>query len=233
MRIAVLDCHQENYSEMAKRTVPGKKKYCKLHGYDFIFYKFEDLESYNFKELQRFPTWGRVPGLTKFLPEYHWILYLDTDTLIANFDTKIEDQIDDQFCVLVGAMPDFYTGEPTHLSTSAILIKNDKRSFDFLHFWWTQDQFDYRPYFSPKPNGATANYGGMFYEQSAFHHIYDNTGFKSIIKVMPNCWFNSREVNYKEGDFLIHFASSRYSKMDRLKKFLKDYNKITGEFKYF
>jgi hypothetical protein len=206
--IGVLDCHNHDYDHIADLTLPLKKKYCSLHGYDFI--------SYTFGEIGRFPTWGRVLGLKKHLGDCDWILYLDTDTYLTNLEVSIEDYLGD-FHVAFGVMPDFNTGKPTHISTSAILMKNSAWSLTFLDLWWKQKKFDSEPYHK-NLHGSTGGYGGKFYEQSAIHFLWDHCDqCRKRIKILPNMWFNSRESNWKPGDFLIHFANQ--PKIPRMYKF--------------
>ena len=207
MKIALLDCHQNNYDEIARLTSPSKTLYCKKYGYGFITEHFDNIG--------KFPTWGRVLKLQQHLPAYDWVLYLDTDTIITNFDIDIESQIDDAFDILVGTMPDFHTGQPTHLSTSSILIKRSDWSFDFLDKWWKTNCDEYR---SDGP--AVMGHGGKFYEQSAFQFLYEH-GEAKHIRIMPNHWFNAVECNHTSSDFLIHFVRQEPPKLPRIKNFMR------------
>lgn len=215
MNIATLDCHNADYFPVADITRPRKTKYCKKHKYDLIYDVFEKID--------RFPTWAKVLGAQKFLPQYDLLCFLDTDVLIMNYEIKIEDQIDDQHNIFIGLMPDFHTGEPTHLSTSAWIIKNTEWSIDFLKKWWNTTEYLNKVYPEKGVNTpATNGFGGIYHEQSAFSFLYDvDEDCRKNTKIMPFCWFNQREVNYKNGDFLIHFARQG-NKIGRMNKFLKD-----------
>src|SRR5208283_4375787 len=118
---------------VAKLTVPSKKKYCQRHGYDFIYYEFDDIG--------RFPAWGRVVGLKKYLNDYDWVFNIDTDMLIVNYDIRLEDWIDNKYNILIGMMPDYKTGQPIHISTGMLFMKNSEWSFKFLDKWWNQTKF--------------------------------------------------------------------------------------------
>lgn len=211
MKITVLDCHDKKYTNIASLTSPIKERYCQRHGYNFVVY--------NFGNIGRPPTWGKVLGVKHHLTDSDYILFLDTDVLIMNLDVKIENYIDERYNLQIGYMPDFNTGIKTHISTSAFIIKNTNWSQKFLNKWWNTEAYIDSPYFSK--GIATRGTGGIFYEQSAFHFLYEtNKDCVSNIKIMPFPWFNTREVNYKSGDFLIHFARQT-RKEERIKKFLK------------
>ena len=215
MKIALLDCSNKEYSEIRRLSSPSKIKYCELHGYKAIF----DTETTS----DRFPTWNKILSLRKHLYQYDYICFLDTDIFVMNIDTKIEDQIEDQIedkNIYISTMPDFNNGKETHLSTSAFIIKNSPWSKDFLdHLWNTTDFLN--TYYPPDKveTLSTRGFGGIYHEQSAFSYLYDiSSEVRKNVKIMPFCWFNHREVNYSQGDFLIHFARQK-DKLKRMKNF--------------
>lgn len=211
MKIGLLDCHNSDYASVAAITRPMKSEYCKKHDYDLLYWNFEDIG--------RFPTWGKVLGLKEYVPKYDWILFIDTDCLIMNQEIKIEDQVDENHDILVGVMPDFETGEPTHVSTSALLVRNSKWVINFIERWWDMTEFLDKPYSGPVW-GASRGHGGKHHEQSAFQAMYDRfDDVRQQVKIMPFCWFNHRESNYQDGAFLIHFARQE-NKIKRIKQFL-------------
>lgn len=207
MKIGLLDTHEKSYNAIAKLTLPSKAKYCKQNNYTLIHEVFdkEELQGY-------FPTWGRVLKIQKYLPNFDYLLYLDTDTIITG---KEPIEIPNK-SLTVSHIPNSITGKPAHLSTSAMLFENCPWSFQMLKYWWTLKQFNTQPYHS---TGAAYPEGGKYYEQSAFHYLYDTTEFVNNIQVMPNCWLNKREVNYQKGDFLVHFAGQN-DKLNRIKTFV-------------
>lgn len=212
MKLAILDCHDQTYENIFKLCKKSKLKYCAIHNYEFIEFKFSNIKEYG-------PTWGRVFGIKENLKNFDYIFYLDTDILLTNFDFKISDIIDNDYEIIVGRMPDYVTGELNHISTSAILIKNSEWSFNFLNLWLKQTQFINKPYHAKKEheNLSTLGVGGLFYEQSAFHYLYDNQKeFREKIKIIEG--INDRESTYKKNSFLIHFARSPKEK--RIKNFL-------------
>ena len=214
--IKLLECHNDQYSKIARICNISKKKYCNKNNYEFIEYRFNKIEPYG-------PTWGRLFGIENNLKRCIWLLYLDTDTIINNFSIKIEDHIDDRYNIIIGRMPDYNTGFLNHISTSAILIKNCSWSFDFLNIWKQQKQFIKNPYFAKNEHlhFSTLGFGGLYFEQSAFHFIYDNyENIREKIKLIEDPWFNDRESTFNSNSFLIHFARSPKEKriLDFFKK---------------
>jgi hypothetical protein len=202
MKIAILDCCDTNYIDIFNITKKSKLKYAKKHNFDFIVYNFNDLSD-------RTQHWGRILGIKKHICNYDYILYLDTDTLILNYFFDIENLIKEnaEFNILTGPLPN-----EGHIGTNGLLLKNSKWSLDFLDIWFDQKQFINSPYHG-QPSCGTNDDGGFhapfdqwkFYEQSAFHYLYDtNLDFRKNIKLLPRKFFHSVKTTYKEGDFLIH-----------------------------
>ena len=216
MKIALLDAHNQDYEKIWKISKEFKDQYCKIMNYDCLSFEFEKLPN-NF-----FPTWGRIFALQQHLPNYDWILYLDTDVIITNYSVELSQFLNTSKNIILSRMPN-REGAETHLSTSAMLIRNCEWTFNFLDKWLLQTHFNTNPYFASKENilKATMDYGGLFYEQSAMHYLFDTDedAFNNI-EVMPNCWFNTRDYNKNTKDFLVHFASQN-DKYGRMKSFLK------------
>jgi hypothetical protein len=218
MKIGILDCHDESYAGIAKICNKSKHSYCKTKKIDFIEFKFDQIKPYG-------PTWGRLFGIERHLPNYDWLLYLDTDTIITNFDFELESMAYSRFNVVLGRMPDFNTGISNHLSTSCLFVKNDPWTFEFIQLWKKQTQFIDHPYYAEedKKNLSTLGVGGLFFEQSALHYLYDNSiEVQNKLKIIDG--LNDREVTHSKDSFLIHFARSPKEK--RIKYFMKKRIKI-------
>jgi hypothetical protein len=218
--IGLLDAHDQTYAEVAKLCRNSKIKYCKIHKYEFVEHIFDKIPD-------RTSHWGRILAIKANLNKFDWLLYLDTDTIITNFKVKIEEYIDTPYDIIVGRMPKFLTGVPSHLSTSAILIRNSPWVYDFLDLWYAQNEFIDAPYHASnkKDRGATLGGGGMWFEQSAYQYLYDtNDDCYAHTCLMHDDWFNSREVNHTCNDFLIHITSNEHglsNKIQRIKTKLR------------
>ena len=217
--IGLLDAHNDNYEKIASLTRPGKLRYCRRHGYQFVEHVFGDLD--------RTPHWGRILAIQEHLPKFEWLLYLDSDTIITNPEVKIEPHIDPRYDVTVGRMPKWLTGKASHLSTSAMLIKNTEWVLNFLPKWWEQRQFINAPYHADPEHdrGATLGGGGMWFEQSAYQFLYDtDDDCYNHTRLMPDSWFNHRKANHDDSCFLIHVTTNErgyQDKLDRMKEKLR------------
>lgn len=221
MKIGLIDAHNDSYDYIAKISRKNKTTYCEKNGYEFIEFIFKELPD------NRSPHWGRVLALKKHLKNYDWLLYLDTDSVICNMNIKIEKIIDRSYDLIVGPNPQNLEG---HLSTSGMLFKNTKWSLCFLDEWFDQKQFIDAPYI-PKAehsNLSTGNDGGgKYYEQSAFHYLYDNSAsHRKKIKVVTRKIFNSLINTWMPGDFLIHFPSPDKKFKERGMKHYSNMRKI-------
>jgi hypothetical protein len=218
MKTAILDCHDDSYEHIAKLCRKSKASYCSLKGMDFIEFKFKDIRPYG-------STWGRLFGIEIHLPDYEWILYLDTDVMITNPDFDLASLMDDRFNIVLGRMPDFLTGIPNHISTSSLLLRNDPWTFEFIKLWKGQTRFISEPYHAEKTleGLSTLGVGGLFYEQSALHYLYDTSeDVRRRIKIVDG--LNDREVTHGPKSFLIHFARSPKEK--RIRSFAKKLIKV-------
>lgn len=205
MKYAVLDSHDERYDEYGKLADPNRIDYCERHSYDYIRFRFTELEP---KERQ--PNWGKVKGLLQHLPLYDWIFYLDTDAVITNPTLPFTDYIDNNYHMVVG--PKFYEG---HLSSGALLVKNTTWSMRFLQEWWGQERFIHEPYFGTYSGGD-----GMYNEQSALHYLYDTREeVRDRLKVLPRHCFNSLVQTHSPGDLLVHFPG-QINKLKLMRLFL-------------
>lgn len=73
----------DNHAAGLEFLLPNKKKYCDLHGYQFLAEK-RDSGGY----------WIKVELIPGFLKDCHWLLWLDMDTVITNLPLKIQTIVD-------------------------------------------------------------------------------------------------------------------------------------------
>jgi hypothetical protein len=213
MKIAILDCFDPNYSEIFDLTSRSKTRYCEKIGMDFL--------AFNFHLQDRTQHWGRILGMKKHLSDYDYLIYLDTDTIIVDFEFDLRG--------LITANPDcdLITGPlPTqgHIGTNGMILKNDPWVHDFLDHWYAQDRFVRGPYHG-SPSCGIHDDGGfdappeqwIFYEQSAFHYLYDSDQeARRRTRLVPRKYMHSVPSTFSRGDFLIHFPGFSKEKKLRL-----------------
>jgi hypothetical protein len=193
MKIALLDAHDKNYDDIGALSDANRVTYCEKQNLDFIRYRFAELEPQG-----RQPNWGKVQGILKHLPDYDWIFYLDTDAIITNMNLDVREYIDENYPLIAGIIPEKEGG---HLSTGALLIKNCSWSYEFLQDLWNQTRFIEEPWFGTHSGGD-----GMYFEQSAFHYLYDiKSEYREKIKVITRVAFNSQIYFYEPDHLLVHF----------------------------
>lgn len=193
MKIALLDAHDDNYNEIAALSDANRVAYCEQQKLVFVRYHFGELELKG-----RTPNWGKIQGILQHLPDYDWIFYLDTDAVITNNEIDVRDYIDENYPIIAGIIPEIEGG---HLSTGALLVKNCPWSYEFLQDLWNQTQFIDKPWLGTYSGGD-----GMYFEQSAFHYLYDTKPeYREKIKVITRNAFNSQIYFHEPEHLLVHF----------------------------
>jgi hypothetical protein len=204
MKIAVVSVFDHKYSELAKFSVKNKQAYCKKHGYDFYYFD-TTLDS------TRPTNWSKILAIQKILEtsNYDWIWWVDIDTLIMNFEYKLEFIIDNNYEMI------FTKNSRSHLGTSSCFFKNTDLVKCFL-----LDSYQLE-----KPYLKNINVHEHGYEQQSFKLILENEQkYTSLIKFICQRICNSayhvndsdvqmHDINlndlddiYKIGDFVIHFC---------------------------
>lgn len=105
LKIALLQFDERVDDENIKAGCELNRKYCKLHGYDYIFKALKeedmhhDLDGYLMNEKNAFKLHifdYRIYMIEQYMNDYDYLVYLDTDAIISNPTIKIEDIIDSE-----------------------------------------------------------------------------------------------------------------------------------------
>jgi hypothetical protein len=73
-------------SELMERVMNNRRKYCDLHGYSL-------LNGNKYIDHSRPVAWSKLLAIKSYLCDYEYIIYMDMDAVIMNFDRKIQDFI--------------------------------------------------------------------------------------------------------------------------------------------
>jgi len=195
MKLAVLTILiGEDYQKKWKSATVSKEIYCKRHNYDFILIT-ETLDK------TRKPHWSKIKALEKYINKYDWIFHSDSDAHIMNFDTKIEDIINEyssnNFMII--------TKDKNMINSGNFLIKNTKITNEFLT--------DVYKSYPPQP--IKINKGIMrLNDQYGIYVNYQKKKYKKQISIIPQRKINSYPCSccgekYITGDFLIHFVNHK------------------------
>jgi hypothetical protein len=201
-KIAILTLRiGEKYKEFTKLGMLTQIEYCKRNGYDLI----DDESVY---DKSRPIPWSKILSIKKYLQQYDYIVWMDADIIILNFEVKLESFINQY---LFNKESDFLmcidTGNKRN--TGVWFIKNTDYALKFMDRIYEQTNY----------------IDAGEWEQTAFNNLYeqniDNIQSKSTIFPYSQAYlFNCLLYDYKYGYFLIHFMGCR--DLYLLSQFFKD-----------
>jgi mannan polymerase II complex MNN10 subunit len=189
------------YKQIVSPGIENKKKYCELHGYDFIVCE-EVLDP------SRHPSWSKVLLLDELMENssYKWLFWTDADSLIMNHSIKLEDLIDERYNMII-------TADFASICAGEFFLKKCDWSRQFLKDIYTHTE--------------CINHG--WWEQCAMiEELKIKPSYYDQILILPQRIMNSfakevfsyiglKEI-YQPGDFIFHFAAARGEQLDMLLK---------------
>lgn len=203
--IILATLHNDNYQELANETWENNKvQYAEKHGYAYLA-KTEDF--YGFE-----PGFEKIQFLLdtfEAYPETSWIWWTGTDSMVTNFNTKIEDKIAEAGDADVIMSADFNF----KINCDSILVKNSDKARA-----WLKDIMDNMPKYHTH----------QFKEQQYMLDSLDK--YTDTVKLMPQHFMNSYEykmyrvnpwvyekdtdVNgdrgqWEAGDWLVHWPGTQ------------------------
>ena len=125
-------------------------KYCSQHGYTFIVERCpqkEDIKKdWMWDETNQFLiVWSKPALVRRHLPNYDYLLILDSDALFLDHDKKIENLIEKYMnkihqtdvCILAGqdCMHSTWCWSKTQLNAGVIFFKNNPQTLTILDHW--------------------------------------------------------------------------------------------------
>jgi hypothetical protein len=135
MKIGVVTCwHGSAFEEMARWTVPGKRKYCERFCHDFIAYDY-------LLDPSRRACWQKIVALRKVLAEYDWLLWCDGDTVLWNPDVDLR-----RFVIENEGKHLIIQENHQGLNSGVFLIHNHPWSFQFLDRVYDQRHLEHHPW---------------------------------------------------------------------------------------
>lgn len=174
----------EEYREKVFYCIQTQEEHAKKHGYTRI----TDESVY---DPERPHSWSKIRLIQKYLGDYDYLMWIDADVLITNFDRKIEDFIElmnpDTFLLMCEDL--------NGLNAGVFIIKNIPRAHEFLKDVW-----------------STNNDSPYWEQASIVHHLPKYQDGVQIIpreySVIMNAYgpFIDKEHYWQPGDFCIHFA---------------------------
>ena len=203
--IILATLHNDNYQELANETWENNKvQYAEKHGYAYLA-KTEDF--YGFE-----PGFEKIQFLLdtfEAYPETSWIWWTGTDSMVTNFNIKVEDKIAEAGDADVIMSADFNF----KINCDSILVKNSDKARA-----WLKDIMDNMPKYHTH----------QFKEQQYMLDSLDK--YTDTVKLMPQYFMNSYEykmyrvnpwvyekdtdVNgdrgqWEAGDWLVHWPGTQ------------------------
>jgi len=212
MNIAVTTLATDNlpYKE---EIFENRRKYCKKHGYTFF--------SHSSPLDNRPAAWSKLKIILSIFEKqtFDWVLWTDSDSVILNEDIKIESLIDDSVDLVI--TKDCFT-----YNSGVFLIKNTENSKKFLLECLRKDQHLTHPW---KEQAAIVEIlesdnpivKAKTIPQRALNSYLpqeDRTGWFTSINDKTYYWNQSADKSgeYKDGDFIIHYAGIAEEERSRL-----------------
>jgi hypothetical protein len=192
----ILTAYTPEIREYARIAEANKSAYARKYGYHFLCLTdgFDDA---------RPPAWSKVRFIQHALRRHRWVFWSDADSLVANFDIRLES--------FVGARADIILTEAftpyPHINTGHMFFRSSLYSRLFLAAVWRQRAFIH----------------DSTWEQRAVNHLLGRLRL-SRIQTVRNRTFNSfggiaaDPDPYQPGDFIIHFPG-RQDKVMRMRQY--------------
>ena len=212
MNIAVLQFYTSNinygvYSEMINQ------KYCEDKGYTYVCEKNTE-RIISICDKRSF-HWGKVKLVQELLDtdKFDYILFLDADAIISDFNQNIEDFIDSDYDMVFAEDVGYHSS----MNTGVFLVKNSEWSKNFLKTWWESGE-TYKGKDAPfgleimEENLEKAGYfkWALWHEQTCITLLYRNDDeVKNHIKIISSRSFN--HLHYNEGNFIFHAFAYGYT----------------------
>ncbi len=190
MKIAVVSLYTPEILQLAQYTSVNHKAYCDKHGYDYILYQG--------RFSKRHPAWDKVKAIEEVLPNYDYVLWIDTDAIFVDFNQKLE-----SFIIYPERYNGYFCKDPAptiYVNTGVFLIKNCEWSFRLLEDTWN--------FVSPKfyENYSKYTYSDWPFEQGPMCSILQKDTLHYIV---PDYVLNSHENFVNSNTLIIHYMGSR------------------------
>lgn len=201
------------------------RKYAEDNGYKYYCEKSDE----KIKEYLNgaAPTWYKPKLILDIINEYdpNYILFLDTDAIISDFNIKVEEFIDVDYDLIVSED----VSSHSLMNAGVFLLKNTEWSKNFLEEWQSclynlkPSDCTHKPEVNKKEENQQGYYSNrLWMDQTALTYLYkDRTEFTSKIKIISNRSFNWSK--YDDNNYIFHAYAYGNIKNRTLDKV---YNKI-------
>lgn len=207
-RIAIVTLFDKNYEELAKYSLPNKLAYANKHGYDFYYYD-KTLDS------SRPPQWSKILAIKNVLDlnKYDWVWWIDIDSLIMNFNIRLESILDNSYDII------FTQNKHSYISNGSSFFKNSDICKQFLHDSYVLEKdylknIDINVFDHEQQSMRLLVLKDSIYNKKTkliderVCNSYCVTYNQSVLSAYPN--WNIDSNIYKNGDFVIQFCGRTF-----------------------
>lgn len=217
-QIAILMLNSPNIQEYATYTTMINYLYSRRHGYNFIVNTCpipEDLDKdYMWSAGNEYLfVWSKCALIKRYLPHYKYIVYIDSDAIFNNFESRIEDFIsqhmtNDTIMLCAEDCVSEYRSSCTDengVNGGALIVKNTPLTFELLNEWIPE-------------NILCEEWKYKHTREQACLNIIRRKKYENEIKILRNPIMGG-----STGVFIKHLMAT--SADVRLSEFIKDFNK--------
>jgi hypothetical protein len=182
-------------------TYKINKEYCDLKNY--IYHVEDDDETIKNGIIDRAITWYKPKFIKQVFELYNpdYILFLDADAVVCNYDYNIEEFIDEKYNIV--CTEDY---GPSKINAGVFLMKNTEWTKNFLQEWWDSGET-----LRGVHNNEIGFYkNALWHDQTCFSHLLNDININTEIKIISNNVLNGRE--FTKNNFIFHAFSYGYVK---------------------
>lgn len=159
------------------------KNYCKKHNCDYVF-----RNSYS---EQISPYWIKVFLIKELLDKYDYILYIDSDAVVNNFNMTIPDLFKQNKYMIYTSQVDAIQ---TPFNAGVLLFKKSDISLKILDIWvklydkskWHYNKNEWK---------CDGKWSGEYYEQGAFLKIINDSDYNRYLQKEDYIFLNSTKAD--------------------------------------
>lgn len=198
-KIAFVYLFTDNIYDYCKHSIKNILAYCNVYDYAFIVYDevFNDDVS---------PCWNKIPAIMNNLQKYDYLVWIDADAIINNFNISIESIID------LSPGKDLYLCEDVVMETECInsgimIIKNTEWTIDIFNKTWNSS-------FYHEHNDQNVLFNVIVQdvypdsESSLKYNEYCHKNIHPKVFICPENTFNCYIKNLLKDDFIIHLMGA-------------------------
>lgn len=188
MRIGIVSLYTQEIEDLVVHTSSNQSRYSEINGYDYILFKG--------RFSNRFPAWDKIKAVEEVLPNYDYVLWIDSDCVFKKLNYRLETLLNHQCKGYFGKDP----VNTIYVNTGVFLLKNDPWSFDLLKYSWGKTGKQYT-------NVDKYSYQDWPFEQGPIcEYLQNDTGNHCIV---PEYMLNCHPSFDSDKTFILHYMGCR------------------------